>query len=111
MFYPQIFYHYNIACDSNVFWAILEYPTSCINSYTITCYSLLTIDCCDSLSISYLPYMLCLVLLSGYLIVRWLIMMVMVDGDEKVAMILINLLKVLDELPSWRDGVSPHSCP
>ena len=36
MFPPNIFTH-NIAFDSNVFWVELEYPTNCINSYTISC--------------------------------------------------------------------------
>ena len=35
---PQIFFTHNIAFDSNVFWAELEYPTSCTNSLTITCF-------------------------------------------------------------------------
>ena len=38
-------------------------------------------------------------------------MMVMDDGDEENARVPNNLLISLDELPSWRDGVSPHSCP
>ena len=29
--------HRSRALDSNVLWAELEYPTNCINSYTITC--------------------------------------------------------------------------
>ena len=31
------------------------------------------------------------------------------DGDVEDARVPNNLLKELDELPSWRDGVSPHS--
>ena len=38
-------------------------------------------------------------------------MLEMGDGDEEDAVVPNNLLKGLDELPSWRDGVSPHSCP
>ena len=37
-------------------------------------------------------------------------MLVMGDGDEEDAGVPNNLLKGLDELPSWRDGFSPHSC-
>ena len=37
-------------------------------------------------------------------------MIVMDDGDEENAEV-PKLLKGLDELPSWRDGCSPHSCP
>ena len=33
------------------------------------------------------------------------------DGDEENVEVPNNLLKGLDDLPSWRDGVSPHSCP
>ena len=36
---------------------------------------------------------------------------VMDDGDEVDVVILNNSLKGLDELPSWSDGFSPHSCP
>ena len=43
-------------------------------------------------------------MLSFLLTVRWLIMLVMDDGDEEDAVVPNNLLKGLDELPSWRDG-------
>ena len=39
------------------------------------------------------------------------IMLEMVDGDVEDARVPNNLLIGLDELPSWRDGVSPRSCP
>ena len=38
-------------------------------------------------------------------------MLEMDDGDVEDARALNILLKGLDELPSWRDGVLPHSCP
>ena len=76
---------------------------------------LIAIGLMCGLSKLYLLYILCLDLLSYLLKVRWLFMMVMVmvmgDGDEEDAGVLYNLLKGLDELPSWRDGVLPHSCP
>ena len=62
-------------------------------------------------------YILCLAMLSLCLNVRWLfILLMMMDyGDGLWWMELtpgyFNLLKGLDELPSWRDGCSPHSCP
>ena len=40
-----------------------------------------------------------------------MMVMVMDGGDEEDAGVPNNLLIGLDELPSWRDGVSPHSCP
>ena len=39
------------------------------------------------------------------------IMLEMDDGDVEDARVSNNLLIGLDELPSWRDGVSPHYCP
>ena len=62
--------------------------------------------------VNYICYIyLCLDLLSYLLSVRWILMMVMDDGDEVDAVVLNKLLKGLDELPSWHDGFSPHSCP
>ena len=33
------------------------------------------------------------------------------DDGELMPGYFNNLLKGLDELPSWHDGFSPHSCP
>ena len=43
--------------------------------------------------------------------VRWVIMLVMDNGDEGDAKVPNNLLIGLDELPSWHDGGLPHFLP
>ena len=54
---------------------------------------------------------LCLDLLSFIAYVRWVILLVMDDGEEGDARVPNNFLIGLDELPSWQDGGLPHFLP